>query len=100
MVFTLPKVSGAFAMAGSFFILYALVRQILLNRRRGKVEGLSPAMIFAALYTYTAWAIHGWSVPNWFLAATQTPGAILALILVVQWWRDPTRPKRRPKCQI
>ena len=95
MVFTLPKVSGVFAMAGSFFILYGLFRQILLNRRRGKVEGLHPSLIYAALYTYTTWAIHGWSVPNWYLAATQTPGAILALILVIQWWRDPTRSERK-----
>jgi hypothetical protein len=95
MTATVSQVSGYMAMAGSFFILYGLFRQILLNRRRGRVEGLHPSLICAALYTYTTWAIHGWSVPNWYLAATQTPGAILALILVIQWWRDPTRSKRR-----
>jgi hypothetical protein len=84
------------AVVGSFIMLYALYCQIRLNHRRGKVEGLSPVMIFGALYTYTCWTIHGWSKPNWFLAVAQTPGVVLTLILMIQWWRDPARSKRRP----
>ena len=84
----LVKISGLLAMAGSFVILYGLLRQILLNRRRGKVEGLSPALIFSAWYTYTAWSVHGWSINNAYLAITQSVGAVLSFILVLQWLRS------------
>ena len=78
-------VVGFLAMTSSLFIVFmGLPCQIYKNWKRKSTEGLSTGLMIAAVFTYTLWAVYGWWKPVYFLAAAQTPGSILALIIVGQ----------------
>lgn len=65
-------------------VLVGLPVQIIKNYRRKSCDGLAPMLILSALCTYTLWSIYGWTKPDWFLVVSQTPGSMLAFVLLVQ----------------
>lgn len=75
------------ALASLSIVLIGLPKQILENYRRKSCEGLAPSLIYSACCTYTLWGIYGWSKPDWFLFASQTPGSILSFILLFQLFK-------------
>lgn len=76
-------------------IFVGFPRQILKNHRRKSCEGIDITLAISAFAAYTAWSAYGWSVGDKFLIWSQTPGALLALILLVQFYRyRKSRPNR------
>jgi len=80
--------AGAFGTAATVaslaIVLIGLPAQIVKNYRRKSCEGLAPPLIYSACCTYTLWGLYGWIKPDWFLAAAQTPGCVLAYVLLFQ----------------
>jgi len=78
-------IMGILAAAASLtIILVGMPKQIRMNYRRKSCEGIEPSLIYSVSITYVLWSIYGWTEPDWFLAASQTPGAVLVLILLFQ----------------
>lgn len=76
---------GILAVAASLTItLLGLPAQIIKNYRRKSCDGLAPSLIYSACCTYALWSIYGWTKPDWFLVVAQTPGCVLAFILLFQ----------------
>lgn len=76
---------GVLAMIASLtIIMLGLPAQIIKNYRRKSCEGLAPSLIYCAAVTYILWALYGWIKPDRFLAIAQTPGSVLALVLLFQ----------------
>lgn len=67
----------------------SLADQIRMNTRRRSVEGLSMFFFATAILSYTAYVAYGAATRNWAIVAAQGPGAVLTLIVGVQWmlWR-------------
>ncbi len=65
-------------------VAIGLPAQIVKNYRRKSCEGLSPILFVLAFCTYLLWSLYGWTKPDWFLASAQTPGLILAIIILGQ----------------
>lgn len=82
------------AVAGSYLILGGLVAQAIKNYRE-KRSNLTPLLSLAVTYTYICWAAYGWTKPDYFLAATQTPGALIAIGVLVQSIRYRRAERRR-----
>ena len=79
------SVIGVLATIASLMIVVlGLPAQIIQNYRRKSCDGLAPSLIYAACCTYTLWSVYGWTKPDWFLAISQTPGCVLAFVLLVQ----------------
>lgn len=79
------EVVGLSAMIASLAIVFAgLPSQIYKNWKFKSTKGLSTGLIVAAVFTYTLWAIYGWMKPDYFLAIAQTPGSVMAIIIVIQ----------------
>ncbi len=70
--------------ASLVIVVVGLPHQIYKNYTRKTCEGLAPSLIYASCCTYTLWALYGWTKPDYFLATSQTPGAILAYVLLFQ----------------
>lgn len=65
-------------------VLLGLPAQIVKNYRRKSCDGLAPSLVYSACFSYTLWSLYGWTKPDWFLAIAQTPGCVLALVLLFQ----------------
>lgn len=79
-------VFGAAAMIVSLtIVLVGLPAQILRNARRKSADGISPLLILCTVLTYSLWSLYAWTKPDWYLAAAQTPGAVISAILVGQY---------------
>jgi uncharacterized protein with PQ loop repeat len=75
-------------------VFVGLPQQIYKNWKNKNCKGLATSLIFAAFGTYTLWSLYGWMKPELFLAISQTPGSIFALILVIQFF---LYKKKRPE---
>ncbi|OQB06403.1 MAG: MtN3/saliva family protein [bacterium ADurb.Bin212] len=80
----MPVIGILATVASLMIVLLGLPAQIINNYRRKSCEGLAPQLVYAAVCTYTLWAIYGWTKPDLFLATAQTPGCILSLVLLYQ----------------
>lgn len=79
------QIIGILAMIASLTIIFVgLPAQIYKNWKLKSTLGLSTGLMVAALFTYTLWAIYGWTKPDYFLAVAQTPGCVLAVIIIIQ----------------
>ena len=65
-------------------IVLGLPAQIVKNYRRKNCDGIAPPLIYSACCTYTLWSVYGWTKPDWFLVISQTPGCVLAFVLLFQ----------------
>ncbi len=72
------------AIASLTVVLLGFPAQIVKNYRRKSCEGLAPSLVYSVCVTYTLWGLYGWIKPDWFLAISQTPGCVLAFILLFQ----------------
>ncbi len=82
------SIIGTFAVIASLtIIVIGLPAQIYKNYKRKSCDGIAPSLIYSACCTYTLWGLYGWTKPDWFLVIAQTPGSILALILLLQLFR-------------
>ena len=94
-------IMGILAAAASLtIILVGMPKQIRMNYRRKSCEGIDPSLIYSVCVTYILWSIYGWTEPDWFLAVSQTPGAVLVLILLFQLFhyrKRKIRPEERTK---
>lgn len=79
------SVIGILATIASLTIsLLGFPAQIVKNYRRKSCDGLAPLLIYSACCSYTLWGIYSWTKPDWFLAVAQTPGCVLAFIVLFQ----------------
>ena len=65
-------------------IVLGLPAQIIRNYRRQSCEGIDPKLIYSICVAYSIWSLYGWAKLDWPLAISQTPGAILAFVLLFQ----------------
>lgn len=72
------------AIASLTIVLLGLPAQIIKNYRRKSCDGIDPSLIYSICVAYTLWSLYGWTKPDWFLAVSQTPGCVLAFILLFQ----------------
>ena len=97
------SIFGIIAMSVSLCVVFlGLTSQIWKNHKRKTCEGLSFTLMLVTLIAYSVWAVYGLTKPDWFLAASQTPGAILALVIIFQYliydfpaWRQHRKAKRQ-----
>ena len=81
-----PDLVGKLAFSSSIaLILFGLVAQIRKNYKLKDCQGLSFMMLFLSLICFSLWAWYGWVKPDNNLKFSQTPGAVLSLVLVLQW---------------
>jgi len=79
------SILGTLAMVASLtIVVIGLPQQIYMNYQRKSCKGIAPSLICSACCTYTLWGLYGWTKPDYFLAIAQTPGSILAFILLFQ----------------
>lgn len=80
------KIFGSLATVASLtIVLVGLPQQIWLNFKYRSTGGLASLLFIAAFITYTSWSLYGWTKPDYFLLIAQTPGSILAFILLWQF---------------
>ena len=75
------------ALSISFSLMFGLVAQIYGNWKRKSCVGLSLLLIVMSFLAYSIWALYGASKSDNFLISSQTPGAILSLILLGQFYK-------------
>ncbi len=68
-------------------VFYGLPIQILKNYQNRSCRGLSLELVVVTFFAYSTWSAYGLTKPDWFLFASQTPGAILALLIILQFVR-------------
>lgn len=68
-------------------IAYGLPMQIIGNYRRKSCKGLSLSLMVMVFIAYSVWAVYALSKPDWFLVCSQTPGAILTAVILVQFFQ-------------
>ena len=89
------NVIGVLATISSLtIVVFGLPAQIINNYRRKSCEGLATPLIYSACVTYTLWSLYGWTKPDWFLVVAQTPGCVLAFILLFQLFHYRKREER------
>ena len=74
------------AIASLTIIVLGIPAQIIKNYRRKSCDGLDPLLIYSACVAYTLWSLYGWTKPDWFLVVSQTPGCVLAFIILFQFF--------------
>jgi uncharacterized protein with PQ loop repeat len=81
----MSAILGVLAMLVSLSVVFfGLTTQAWKNYQRKTCEGLSLTLMLVTLLASTTWGAYGISKPDWFLASSQMPGAILSLIIVGQ----------------
>lgn len=76
---------GAAGVVGSWLIVFVgLPLQIYKNYENKSCAGMSLPLFFIVLYNYICWTIYAWAKPDYMLAAAQTPGILMAAILLAQ----------------
>ncbi len=88
----MPVIGTIATIASLAIVTVGLPAQIFKNYRRKSCDGLAPSLIYSACCTYTLWSIYGWTKPDWFLVVAQTPGCVLAFILLFQLFLYRKRP--------
>lgn len=79
------SVFGVLAVIASLtIVVLGLPKQIIKNYRQKSCDGIEPSLIYSICIAYTCWTLYGWTKPDWFLIYSQTPGCILAFILLFQ----------------
>jgi len=66
-------------------VIFGLTSQIVKNHKRKTCEGLSMNLMWVTLLAYSTWAVYGFSKPDWYLVASQLPGAIAVLVIICQY---------------
>jgi uncharacterized protein with PQ loop repeat len=83
----MTSVLGVLAVIASFVIVfYGTPAQIIKNWRRKSCAGLALPLFCQVFVAYTLWALYGLIKPDWFLVVSQVPGAILTLVLLLQFF--------------
>lgn len=78
---------GYFAAGVSLLLIFVgFPKQILMNHQRKSCEGIDLTLVISAFAAYVTWSAYGWSVGDKFLMWSQTPGALLAFVLLVQFY--------------
>jgi len=80
----MPVIGAIAVIASLMIIVLGLPAQIIKNYRRQSCDGIAPSLIYSACCTYALWSLYGWTKPDWFLVVAQTPGCVLALVLLFQ----------------
>ena len=80
----MPILGTLAVIASLTIVVIGLPHQIYKNYQRKSCEGLAPSLIISACFTYTLWGLYGWTKPDYFLIVAQTPGSILAFVLLFQ----------------
>ena len=79
------NIIGSIATIASLTVVFiGLPAQIFKNYKMKNTEGLADSLVYAACFTYTLWSLYGWTKPDLFIIIAQTPGTILAFILLFQ----------------
>ena len=60
--------------------------QIYKNYERKSCEGLSFILMLTAFLAYSTWAAYGFAKEDSFLEWSQTPGSVLMLVILFQFW--------------
>lgn len=82
----MSNILGVLAMLVSLSVVFfGLTSQVWKNYKNKSCEGLSLGLIAVTFLAYTVWAAYGVSKPDWFLVASQTPGSLLALVILIQY---------------
>lgn len=68
-------------------LIWGLPAQIINNYRRKSCKGLSLSLMIMVFFAYLIWAVYGLSKPDWFLVFSQTPGAILTAVILMQFFK-------------
>ncbi len=79
----MPVIGVLATIASLTITVLGLPAQIISNYKLKRC-GLAPVLVYSACATYILWSLYGWTKPDWFLVTAQTPGCLLAIILVVQ----------------
>jgi uncharacterized protein with PQ loop repeat len=83
----MSTVIGILATTASLAIaLLGLPAQIVKNNRRKNCDGLSLPLICTVFCSYSFWSIYGWTKPDLLLVIAQTPGSVLSLIIIFQFF--------------
>ena len=70
--------------ASLVIIVVGLPAQIIKNYRRKSCDGMEPLLVYSAFVAYALWSFYGWTKPDWFIFVSQTPGLLMAFVLVFQ----------------
>ena len=82
--------------ASLIIIVVGLPSQIRLNWKRKSCEGFSFSLIAVVFFSYLFWGLYGWTKPDTFLIIAQTPGLVLSMVLIFQFFHYGTgKPRRR-----
>ncbi len=68
------------------YICLGLPAQIVQNRRRKSVEGLSLFMYTMMFLTAVAWAVYGMLREDWYILASNLPCVGLASVVIWQFY--------------
>ena len=60
--------------------------QIYKNFQKKGCEGLSLSLTITSFFTYSSWALYGKFKPDNFLLYSQIPGAVLMIIIIMQFF--------------
>jgi uncharacterized protein with PQ loop repeat len=82
----MASIFGTLAMIASLTITFIGLPCQIYKNWRDKDCHLALELIVAAIFSYSLWSMYGWAKPDWFLAGADTPGAILALIVLLQFF--------------
>ncbi len=98
---TVTQIFGFGGLIASWLIvLIGLPLQIYKNHKNKSCAGMSLPLFCIVFYSYICWTIYAWTKPDYVLAAAQTPGIIMAAILLVQAVRygTATQNEKCPTC--
>ena len=66
-------------------MMLGIPMQIRENYKRKSTEGLKLFMIITLLFTTISWVVYSWVTKNWFIFIANVPGAVCALIILIQF---------------
>jgi len=62
----------------------AIGHQVLLNRRRKSVEGVSVPFFIIGMLSYDLYSLAGILSRNWMITVGMVPGGVLSMAIIVQ----------------
>jgi Sugar efflux transporter for intercellular exchange len=83
----IPAVVGWLTVALSLAAKATICHQIRINWQRRSADGVSAPFFIVGMLSYDFYTLHGLLNRDWALVLGMTPGALLALIVVIQMYR-------------
>jgi uncharacterized protein with PQ loop repeat len=74
------------AISSLTIVMIGLPSQIYKNWKNKTCGGIDIYLIGSVAITYFLWSVYGWTKPDLFLACSQTPGFLLSLIILAQFF--------------